>query len=364
MRTYIIFFVLLLACCLNSFTLCAQSEEELFTSIVLHYRQAGKASNVSDFENALTSAHAQVEILRGANPKVDREVIGMRELREVFVQAAELMGNLGRDEQEAGIALLERLYPGFDLDSPKLELLPDELIPGFVDSYLNVYNGIQGRLNRYSYVLFNVKSEKVRNAYVLPFLRESFRQNGYGKQVADICEDVRWCSKTPETRKEVEALERQYGQLEAGKPAPEFMLKTPTGKAIKLSDLKGKQVFIGIFSSQTEQGAMDCFVALPDRFENIGKCVYCHVWMGEEKERETWQERVRRQGAGEMIFLFCETENALVRDYCVLQTPRYVFVDSDGTLTDAWHAAPGSKYFDLIFGNKEARNLLEKLGEK
>lgn len=321
MKTYIFYGVLWLACWLHPFALCAQA--------------GGEA--------------------------VDGQVAEIMELKEAFADAAQSMRHATRSEREDAVARLERLYPGFDLDSPKVELLPEESIPGFIDSYFEVYDMMTGQLNRYSYVLFNVKSEKVRNAYVLPFVRESLRKNGYRQEVADICEDLLLCSKTPGTRKEVEALKKQYLRLQEGKPAPEFELEDAEGKRVRLSDFQGKSVFVGIFSSPAEAETMNRFAALPARFGDADRYVFCHVCLGKSDERAAWRKQVAGRGAEKTVYLFCDADNGFVHDYCVGETPRYIFVDESGALVDAWHIAPESAYFDNVFTDKDFRKSFEKL---
>ena len=289
--------------------------------------------------------------LTDALPKDTTRSTRIREIKEVFAHVGRLMEKEGSAKRDSLQGVVDRLFPGFDLDSPDVELLPQEMMVELIEDYFKVYNVVRMNVNKYSYVLFNVKSEKVRNAYVLPFVRSAFEQGGYGKELAEVCENVRWCSKTPETVKEVEALVEQYRPLRAGAAAPEFVLENRKGESVKLSDFKGKHVFMGIFSSEmNENEAISRFTALPDEYNNTDRFVYFCVCLGKADARDGWRKQVADK-TGKVDFLFCDVERcSFVRDYCISRVPRYVFVNKDGALRDAWYVAPGCLSFLINLG--------------
>ncbi len=360
MRVYFICSILLFVCWLMPCILFAQ-EDERFAEMAKNYQQVIDANDIAGFEEALSAAHAQTEKLMNTLPKNDTRGMRIREIKEVFAYACDFLRKRSA-ERTVVHGVLERLYPGFDLDSPDLELLPQEMLVELIDDYLEVYNVVRMNLSGCSYVLFNVKSEKIRNAYVLPFLRRTFEQEGFGKKVAEICENVRWCSKTPETVKEVEALVEQYRPLQAGAAAPEFVLENRKGESVKLSGFKGKHVFIGVFSvGMDENEAISRFMDLPDEYNNTDRFVYLCVCLGKADAREAWRKQVDEK-AGKVDFLFCDVERcSFVRDYCISRLPRYVFVNKDGSVRNAWYIAPGMPEFSYQFGDKKTLNLLDML---
>lgn len=300
--------------------------------------------------------------LLDALPKDSARIMRIREIKEVFADVGHLMEKERNAKRDSLQGVLERLYPGFDLDCPDMELLPQEMMVELIEDYFKVYDVVRMNESKYSYVLFNVKSEKVRNAYVLPYVRSAFEQRGYGKELAKVCESVCWCSKTPETVKEVEALVEQYRPLQAGAAAPEFVLENRKGESVKLSDFKGKHVFVGVFpAGMDENEAISRFVDLPDEYNNTDRFVYFCVCLGKADAREAWRKQVGDK-AGKVDFLFCDVERcSFVRDYCISRLPRYVFVNKDGSLRDAWYIAPGMPEFSYQFGDKAPVNLLDML---
>lgn len=354
-----IYCLLFVAVWLQPLALFAQKEEKLFAGIEKSYRQAGEVRDIVDFEGALNRAHEQVVKLQESFPGVNEDAVRIREIKEVFMHTEKFMRRASRVHRDSVYDMLGRVCPGFELDSPELELLPSELMAELINHYVVVYDVVGVNMNRYSYVLFNVKSEKVRNAYVLPFLREAFQREGYGQQVADICDDVRWCSKTPETIKEVEALEKQYRPLRRGGEAPDFALKNSEGKTVKLSDFKGKHVFVGVFSPEDKE-ASTRFMALPAQYKNTDRFAYVRVCLGKAGERDAWEKQVKKQNGGDVVSLFCDADHeAFARDYRVLLTPRYIFVNDNGTLRDAWHIAPGAEFFGSVFMDEYLPDIYE-----
>ena len=297
-----------------------------------------------------------------AFPKDSARSVRSREIKEVFANVGHLMEKERNAKRDSLQGVLERLYPGFDLDCPDMELLPQEMMVELIEDYFKVYDVVRMNVSKYSYVLFNVKSENVRNAYVLPYVRSAFEQRGYGKELAEVCENVRWCSKTPETVKEVEALVEQYRPLQAGAVAPEFVLENRKGESVKLSDFKGKHVFMGVFSAEMDENeAISRFVDLPDEYNNTDRFVYLCVCLGKADVREVWRKQVGDK-AGKVDFLFCDVEKcSFVRDYCISRLPRYIFVNKDGSLRDAWYIAPGMPEFSYQFGDKVPMNLFDML---
>ena len=297
-----------------------------------------------------------------ALPKDSARSVRIREIKAVFANVGHLMEKERNAKRDSLQGVVDRLFPGFDLDSPDVELLPQEMMVELIEDYFKVYNVVRMNVNKYSYVLFNVKSEKVRNAYVLPYVRSAFEQRGYGKELAEVCENVRWCSKTPETVKEVEALVEQYRPLRAGAAAPEFVLENRKGESVKLSGFKGKHVFMGVFSAEMDENeAISRFVDLPDEYNNTDRFVYLCVCLGKADAREAWRKQVGDK-AGKVDFLFCDVERcSFVRDYRISRLPRYIFVNKEGSLRDAWYIAPGMPEFSYQFGDKVPMNLFDML---
>lgn len=361
MRVYFIGCILLMACWLMPHSLLAQ-EEERFTEMVKSYQQANDVRDIAGLKSALDAAHARTEELMDALPEDVARIMRIREIKEVFANVIHFMEKVKKVKRDSLRGVVERLCPGFDLDCPDMELLPQEMMVELIDDYFKLYNVEQINVNKYSYVLFNVKSEKVRNAYVLPFVRSAFEQRGYRKRLAEVCEDVRWCSKTPETVKEVEALVEQYRPLQVGAVAPEFVLENRKGESVKLSDFKGKHVFIGVFPAEmNEHEAISQFVALPDKYTNTDQFVYLCVCLGKADVRDEWRKQVGDK-TGKVDFLFCDVEkNSFVRDYCISRLPRYVFVNKDGSLRDAWHIAPEKLEFFYRFSDETPLKLFEML---
>ena len=115
----------------------------------------------------------------------------LQQLDKIEQQATQLISDL-EDEQERKVAQLKRYngllwglgnyilkhddeslrnvmaqkMNGLDMDSPDLDLLSGTEITNLVNGYLNFYHAGLSDVNKATYVLYNIKSEKVRNEYV------------------------------------------------------------------------------------------------------------------------------------------------------------------------------------------------------
>ena len=111
---------------------------------------------------------------------------------------------------------------GLDLDSPVLDLLNDVETANLLNGYFQVFMPNMSELERATYVLYNIKSEKVRNPYVLSSLVSELKQRGYSENVQNLLDDIELCSKTASTIQKAKELKEMYYPVRAGEMASDF----------------------------------------------------------------------------------------------------------------------------------------------
>lgn len=247
---------------------------------------------------------------------------------------------------------------GDELDSSDLELLGDQEIEDYIDAYYSIVWWNRRKIDWVSDVLFNVQSERIRNVYVLPVLRTGFKKNGYTKVIQKLCENIGFCSEMATTLKEIEHLKEIYIPLQQGTVAPEFSLENEKGETVNLSNLKGKIVFVMIWSlcDTTYMHELELFMQLPGKYRNQFPVEFIDISVNSRDEQRQWMDVVQGLSLkNKVIHLFCDWDDTFIKDYLIDDIqPRFVFIETDGTIRNAWYLSPVHPSFSIIF--KETDN--------
>ncbi len=146
--------------------------------------------------------------------------------------------------------------------------------------------------------------------------------------------------------------------LQAKKDAPVFTLLNEKDKPVKLSDFKGKIVYLDFWG-------VNCAPCI-DEFKNHANDIHekykqdvVFINICVDTDTKTWKQFVRKNSLGG-INLIAEgwTENKVCIDYFVQGLPRYVIIDRNGKIVD--HNAP--RYSELkTLSQNQSVNLLDRL---
>jgi len=117
-------------------------------------------------------------------------------------------------------------------------------------------------------------------------------------------------------------------EFSMGSPAPNFKLKSSTGKDVALSDYRGKVVYLNFWSSKCPLCQLDLPYARELEKELADKnVVFIHVGVDDE---ELWRYALKnRKLTG--VQLFADNKEVLLQQYKVQTLPAYFLIDTDGT---------------------------------
>lgn len=126
----------------------------------------------------------------------------------------------------------------------------------------------------------------------------------------------------------------EWGALSAGKPAPDFAATLSDGNPFKLSDLKGKVVYIDIWATWCGP----CRAEFPytkdikKHYQNNNDIVFLYVSVDEEKE--TWLKYLKENPdfTGVQVNDPGNFDSAIAKTYKVNGIPRYMIIDRDGKI--------------------------------
>lgn len=259
---------------------------------------------------------------------------------------------LATGDQTLKSELAERIN-GLDLDSPHLDLLNEQETFGLLDNYFRVFMPDISLVQRGTHVLYNIKSEQVRNYYVLPFLEMEIRQRGYTDAAEQLIEDIELCSKTEATIRRARELKEIYYPMRAGVMAPDFEMENEHGKMVKLSDFRGKAVFIDVWSTVSDLSVSElpAFVALREQYKDREDVVFMTITINNADAKSYWRKFLKeKKYSGKVHHLIVnEQKDQFPKDYCITHVPRYILIDKSGKIVNAWHVSVRHDLFPWVF---------------
>ena len=248
---------------------------------------------------------------------------------------------------------LEKRIHGLDLDSPELELLSDVEVTNLLNGYFQVFMPDASAVERATYVLYNIGSEKVRNSYVPFVLISALKKNGYTSDVEGLMEDIELCSKTEATIQKAKELKNSYYPVREGAVAPDFEMEDEYGNRVKLSDFRGKIVFIDVWATWCDGcvKGLPAFIALRDQYKDRDDIVFLTISDDGIESKSHWLKFLKeRKNSGKIPHLIANNaKDHFVKDYCITGIPRYILVNREGKIVNAWHIAANHEFFSWMF---------------
>lgn len=334
-------------------------------------KDKGLLNRVARVYNVIPRDLKTDEVLRKVN-EADEQVnlmmdsLSGKEAKEKarFVRYNGLLWSLGvyvieTGDQTLKSELAERIN-GLDLDSPALDLLSDVEVANLLNGYFRVFMPDMSELGRATHVLYNIKSEKVRNPYVLSTLVSELKQRGYTGDVQGLLDDIELCSKTEATIQKAKELKEKYYPVRVGEMAPDFEMEDEYGKMVKLSNFRGKAVFIDVWATWCGGcvEGLPYFVALKDQYKDWKDVVFLTISNDGIEGKSRWLNFLKeKKYSGKMPHLIVnDKKDRFKEDYCLTGIPRYILIDKEGKIVNAWHVSAKHELFPWFF-NMELENM-------
>ncbi len=158
----------------------------------------------------------------------------------------------------------------------------------------------------------------------------------------------------------IDAAEKRYQEvmdskgLKKGDVSPEFSYETVDGKIVKLSDLKGKYVYIDVWATWCAPciKQVPYLKALEERYHNKS-IVFVSISVDKEEVKKTWRQMITdKQLGGIQLFSDKSFDSEFMNAYAVNSIPRFILIDPEGKVMKTEAPRPS---FD------KTRDLLDKL---
>ena len=202
-------------------------------------------------------------------------------------------------------------------------------------------------------VFRKVKSQRLAVALVNGFYSKISADNDRAKDYLDLIKRI------TNHQPFVEAAEKRYKEtlnaqgLKKGDPAPVFDYEGLDGESVKLSDLRGKYVYIDVWATW----CAPCIKQVPYlkaleesyRDKNV---VFVSISVDKEALKPRWRKMIAdKELGGLQLFADNSFDSDFMNAFAVNSIPRFILIDPDGNIVDSEAPRPSfQKTRDLLDG--------------
>lgn len=163
------------------------------------------------------------------------------------------------------------------------------------------------------------------------FLLDYFQKSG-SSELTEALQYFMLNSQDEALRAQVQARYDEYSQLQPGVPAPEFSLTDTQGKTVKLSDFKGKVVYIDFWASW----CMPCiaeFKYLSALKATLPADSVVMLYINVDDQKNRWLQASAKHLPGELDLWAGDLfKSEVAKAYQVHRVPKYVLIDRHGSV--------------------------------
>ena len=218
--------------------------------------------------------------------------------------------------------------------------------PQFIQSYLThatpVPEGAEAAsaLDKYAFAGEILTGEPL--ALVQGLLLKSVMEYGNVNTIAELYAAYVEAATVPAYVQALAPLYDQALRMAPGQPAPDFTAVDPDGKAVALSDLKGKVVYMDFWASWCGpcRREMPASRELQERFADEKDVVFLYVSIDDSEA--AWRQAMEQEQLGGVHLFSQGWQSAAPVAYGVEGIPSYFLIHKDGTIANAHAPRPSA----------------------
>jgi len=155
-----------------------------------------------------------------------------------------------------------------------------------------------------------------------------------------IVDDIRTvCSRMQQADFAVELQKKlvQAARLLPGQPAPDFKMTDVDGHEKKLSDFRGKMIYIDLWATWCGPCIQEspAFTALSEKYPDIE-----FLQISRDEQKEAWKSYISRKNSP--LTQYNSVDMELVEGWQLFYIPRFILVDQEQKIVDAYAPRPSS----------------------
>jgi thiol-disulfide isomerase/thioredoxin len=133
----------------------------------------------------------------------------------------------------------------------------------------------------------------------------------------------------------------KWQKIEKGNTAPDFAGITPEGDTVKLSQLKGKKIYVDVWATWCGPCRQEFpySIKLKEKLKNRDDIVFLYVSVDESKT--AWENFLQTKEAPQGLHIW-QAKPTILNDYLISGIPRYILIDENGKIKMADAPRPSS----------------------
>ncbi|MEL6628282.1 MAG: TlpA disulfide reductase family protein [Bacteroidota bacterium] len=161
--------------------------------------------------------------------------------------------------------------------------------------------------------------------------------NSDQQQMEAMHDRMLYMAKLDRTREAITDHFNVISKLKPGSPSPVFDFENYAGGRTKLSDLRGKYVYIDVWATWCGP----CILEIPHLKEieetfHDANIEFVSISLDEPRFRNTWERMIEEKQLGGIQLLSNDgRNNDFVRDYSILAIPKFILLDEQGNIITA-----------------------------
>ena len=161
---------------------------------------------------------------------------------------------------------------------------------------------------------------------------------------------------TPSLKARAEAIGTALYDTAPGSIAADFTYPDVNGKEVSLSDFKGKVVLVDVWATWC-RGCVEglpYFMALKDQYKDRKDVVFLTISNDGIESKTRWLNFLKeKKYTGKMPHLIVnDRKGQFKKDYCLTGIPRYILIDKEGRIVNAWHVSVKHELFPFFFSTE------------